>query len=277
MTKGGKQVIKNMSFELGPSSPTAVIGPSAAGKSTLLGALTGCSPATHGQVIWRGADLYSHYEQLRFQAGLVPQSDIQHPQLSVRQGRSYAAMLRLPPDATAAEWSQCIQHVVAPMRRPATALPRRTHFGPRPRAGALWLPGLPAGLRQPLPRHAAPDAAGLGGLSRVVPGDDGPSLRLTANDEGVKDHQEALTRLTILIMAAALMGTAVTVRELGGSPSESMRSGSLPGSTCSARSPSPGTGCFGQGMLVTWPPLSGWHATVPPRATSGTGIVWNYR
>src|SRR3546814_140594 len=56
----------------------------------------------------------------------------------------------------------------------------------------------------------------LGGLSRVVPGSDGLGIARTANDAGVMDHQEALTRLTILIMAAALMGTAVTLRELGG-------------------------------------------------------------
>ena len=56
-----------------------MIGPSGAGKSTLLGALTGLQPATHGNVVWQGHDLYTHYDQLRFQIGLVPQQDIQHP------------------------------------------------------------------------------------------------------------------------------------------------------------------------------------------------------
>ncbi|MBM9459609.1 ATP-binding cassette domain-containing protein [Nocardioides sp. zg-536] len=100
---GGKRLIENISFKLEPRSLTAVIGPSGAGKSTLLGALTGLKPASHGRVIWQGHDLYQHYDQLRFQIGLVPQQDILHPQLKVRQGLKYAAQLRLPPDTGAAE------------------------------------------------------------------------------------------------------------------------------------------------------------------------------
>jgi ABC-type multidrug transport system ATPase subunit len=96
---------------LEPSSLTAVIGPSGAGKSTLLGALTGLRPATHGRVIWQGHDLYAHYDQLRFQIGLVPQQDIQHPQLKVKQALGYAAELRLPPDTTAQERMVRVQTV----------------------------------------------------------------------------------------------------------------------------------------------------------------------
>ena len=99
----GKQLLQNASFKLKPSSLTAVIGPSGAGKSTLLRALTGLRPATHGRVIWQGHDLYAHYDQLRFQIGLVPQQDIQHPQLKVRQALRFAAQLRLPPDTTRQE------------------------------------------------------------------------------------------------------------------------------------------------------------------------------
>lgn len=108
---GGKRLIENVSLQLAPSSLTAVIGPSGAGKSTLLGALTGLKPANHGRVIWQGHDLYAHYDQLRFQIGLVPQQDIQHPQLKVRQGLGYAARLRLPPDTTAPERDARVRHV----------------------------------------------------------------------------------------------------------------------------------------------------------------------
>lgn len=108
---GGKRLIENISFKLEPRSLTAVIGPSGAGKSTLLGALTGLKPASHGRVIWQGHDLYQHYDQLRFQIGLVPQQDILHPQLKVRQGLRFAAQLRLPPDTTAQEWDARVNHV----------------------------------------------------------------------------------------------------------------------------------------------------------------------
>lgn len=99
----GKVLLDHVAFQLDPSSLTAVIGPSGAGKSTLLGALTGLRPATHGRVIWQGHDLYTHYDQLRFQIGLVPQQDIQHPQLKVKEALGYAAELRLPPDTTRQE------------------------------------------------------------------------------------------------------------------------------------------------------------------------------
>ncbi len=107
----GRQLLQHASFQLKPSSLTAVIGPSGAGKSTLLGALTGLRPATHGRVIWQGHDLYAHYDQLRFQIGLVPQQDIQHPQLKVRQALRYAAQLRLPPDTTRLEQEARVQQV----------------------------------------------------------------------------------------------------------------------------------------------------------------------
>lgn len=109
---GGKRLLEEVSFALPPRSLTAVIGPSGAGKSTLLGALTGLRPARHGRVMWQGHDLYAHYDQLRFQVGLVPQADILHPQLTVQQGLGYAARLRLPPDTSAAE-AQTRVHQVA--------------------------------------------------------------------------------------------------------------------------------------------------------------------
>ncbi len=107
----GRQLLQNASFQLKPSSLTAVIGPSGAGKSTMLGALTGLRPATYGQVIWQGHDLYAHYDQLRFQIGLVPQQDIQHPQLKVRQALRYAAELRLPPDTSRPEQEARVHQV----------------------------------------------------------------------------------------------------------------------------------------------------------------------
>ena len=128
----GKQLLQNASFKLEPSSLTAVIGPSGAGKSTLLGALTGLRPATHGRVIWQGHDLYAHYDQLRFQIGLVPQQDIQHPQLKVRQALRFAAQLRLPPDTTRQEQDARVQTG----RRPAPADARASTTGSAPSSPA---------------------------------------------------------------------------------------------------------------------------------------------
>ncbi|GAA1106087.1 ATP transporter ATP-binding protein/permease [Nocardioides dubius] len=393
VVKGGRRLLDGMSFELGPSSLTAVIGPSGAGKSTLLGALTGSSPATHGQVLWQGSDLYTHYEQLRFQIGLVPQQDIQHPQLTVRQGLSYAAMLRLPPDTAAAERAQRVETVVGQMQlqrqvdnrigtqlsggqkkrvsiatelltappllfldEPTSGLDpgldrdvmhllrgladegrvvmvvthsvlaldvcdnvlvlapggRRAYFGPP--AGVLehfgcrdypavfdllddpdlWqrippppasvetgrLPAVNAPVAQPplqslgrqlwtlVRRNLAVTVSDkmllamlllmplvLGALSRVVQGDAGLSLLSTAGESDAVSHREALQRLTILIVAAALMGTAVTIRELVKERPIFQREyavGLSPGMYLVSKVLVLGTACFAQGVVVTW-------------------------
>jgi len=398
VVKGNRRLLDGMSFELAPSSLTAVIGPSGAGKSTLLGALTGASPATHGRVIWQGTDLYTHYEQLRFQIGLVPQQDIQHPQLTVRQGLTYASMLRLPPDTRAAERAQRVDRVVAQMQlerqvdnrigtqlsggqkkrvsiatelltappllfldEPTSGLDpgldrdvmhllrdladegrvvmvvthsvlaldvcdnvlvlapggRRAYFGPPQGVLAhfgckdypevfdlldepdLWrrippppasvetgrLPAVNAPVAQPpvqslsrqlwtlVRRNLAVTVADrmllamlvlmplvLGALSRVVQGDDGLSILGTADDAGSLDHREALQRLTILIVAAALMGTAVTIRELVKERAIFQREyavGLSPGAYLASKVVVLGTACFAQGLVVTWIAMAG--------------------
>ncbi|GAB3198732.1 hypothetical protein GCM10027062_13720 [Nocardioides hungaricus] len=114
--RNGRRLIDGIGFSVDAGTLTAVIGPSGAGKSTLLGALTGLRPATSGRVRWRGQDLYAGYEQLRFQVGLVPQQDIQHGQLRVRDALMFAAELRLPPDTARAEREERVQQVAAQLQ-----------------------------------------------------------------------------------------------------------------------------------------------------------------
>lgn len=97
-TPAGQILLDDVSLALGGRSFLGVVGPSGAGKSTLLGALTGFNPATEGRVIFGGHDLYAEYEDLGQRIGFVPQDDILHPELTVRQALEYAAELRFPPD-----------------------------------------------------------------------------------------------------------------------------------------------------------------------------------
>ena len=389
----GKRLLDGVSFELGPSSLTAVIGPSGAGKSTLLGALTGLRPATHGNVGWQGHDLYTHYDQLRFQIGLVPQQDIQHPQLTVRQGLSYAAELRLPPDTTRDERARRVSQVVGQLQlerqadnrigtqlsggqrkrvsiatelltappllfldEPTSGLDpgldrdvmhqlrtladegrvvvvvthsvlaldvcdnvvvlapggRLAYFGPpdgvlghfgcrdypevfdlldepdlwrripppvTPHLDTARLPpanaAVPPPVRQSMTRqlstltrrNLAVTMADklllamlvvlpvvLGGLSRVVQGDAGLSLERARTDEGVLTSGEALQRLTILVVAAALMGVAITIRELVKERAIFQREyavGLSPGTYLTSKIVVLGTAAFLQGVVVT--------------------------
>ncbi|GAB3755867.1 ATP-binding cassette domain-containing protein [Yimella radicis] len=94
----GKKLLDDISFALEGSSLLAVIGPSGAGKSTLLKALTGSQQATEGEVYYDGRDLYENFDDLRHRIGVVPQDDVVHRQLTVKQALRFAAELRFPDD-----------------------------------------------------------------------------------------------------------------------------------------------------------------------------------
>ena len=79
------------------------MGPSGAGKSTLLKALTGEQKAQEGQVLFDGLDVYEHYPVMRNKIGVVPQNDVIHSALTVRQTLEYAAELRFAKDVSKKE------------------------------------------------------------------------------------------------------------------------------------------------------------------------------
>jgi ABC-type multidrug transport system ATPase subunit len=117
----GKVLLDHMSFPLGERCLLGVIGPSGAGKSTLLGALTGTAPATEGEVLYDGRDLYKSYAELRHRIGLVPQENILHTQLTVRRALEFAARLRFPKDTSKQERKRRIDEVLAELSLTAHA------------------------------------------------------------------------------------------------------------------------------------------------------------
>ena len=100
---GDRLLLNDVSFSLGPRTLTAIVGPSGAGKSTLLGVLTGRTKPISGQIFIGGIDLHTQFQSLSRQIGSVPQADILHTRLTVRQALNYGAQLRLPNDTTKAE------------------------------------------------------------------------------------------------------------------------------------------------------------------------------
>ncbi|HYO41322.1 MAG TPA: ABC transporter ATP-binding protein, partial [Nocardioidaceae bacterium] len=125
LTKNGRRLLDRVGFNLRERNLLAVVGPSGAGKSTLLGALTGFRPANTGTVDYAGRDLYHDYAELRQRIGLVPQDDILHPQLTVRTALRYAAQLRFPAEASAAERQRRIEEVLAQLGLDGTVAEQR--------------------------------------------------------------------------------------------------------------------------------------------------------
>lgn len=109
---GDKPLLQDVSFNLGPRTLTAIFGPSGAGKSTLLGVLTGRTKPSQGQIVIGGIDLHTQFQSLSRQIGSVPQADILHTRLTVRQALTYGAKLRLPNDTTKEERDQRVNDVM---------------------------------------------------------------------------------------------------------------------------------------------------------------------
>ncbi|TWE09436.1 FHA domain-containing protein [Rudaeicoccus suwonensis] len=110
---GGKKLLDDVSFALEGSSLLAIIGPSGAGKSTMLKALIGSQPATEGEVYYDGRDLYKNFQDLRHRIGVVPQDDVVHRQLTVRQALRFAAELRFPDDLDKELRNKRVEEVMA--------------------------------------------------------------------------------------------------------------------------------------------------------------------
>ncbi|MGP4113765.1 FHA domain-containing protein [Streptomyces sp. 4N509B] len=113
---GQLTILNDVSFGVPEKSLIGVIGPSGSGKSTLLRALTGYRPATYGEVLYDHRNLYTHFAELRHRIGLVPQDDILHTALPVRQALRLAAQLRFPGDVGEAERNNRVEEVLAELK-----------------------------------------------------------------------------------------------------------------------------------------------------------------
>jgi ABC transport system ATP-binding/permease protein len=93
---GSSFILQDVSLVVEPGQFVGILGPSGSGKSTLLNALSGLRPADSGRVLVDDIDFYSSLNQLRQLFGYVPQDDIVHGELTVREALTFSARLRLP-------------------------------------------------------------------------------------------------------------------------------------------------------------------------------------
>lgn len=89
-----------------------ILGTSGAGKSTLIKAIVGVDPASYGTIMLDGKDVYAEFDSLRHRIGYVPQDDILHPTLTIRETLRFAARLRLPEGVTPDEREQRVDQVL---------------------------------------------------------------------------------------------------------------------------------------------------------------------
>jgi len=92
----GRRLLERVSLTVFPTEFVGLMGPSGAGKTTLMNALNGYTRPSSGQVLLNGHDLYASYAQFASYLGYVPQDDIIHRELTVGEALYYTARLRLP-------------------------------------------------------------------------------------------------------------------------------------------------------------------------------------
>ena len=108
----GRVLLDGVGFSLEERSFLAIVGTSGSGKTTLLNALTGFRAADEGDVLYGGRDLYADYDELRGRIGFVPQQDIVHGALTVREALGFAAELRFPEDVSTEERVARVDEVI---------------------------------------------------------------------------------------------------------------------------------------------------------------------
>jgi ABC-type multidrug transport system ATPase subunit/ABC-type multidrug transport system permease subunit len=108
----GKEILAPTSLGIAPGEFVAIIGESGAGKTTLLKALAGVTVPTRGAVLVNGEAVRGRLSDL----GYLPQDEIVHPNLTVRESLRYSARLRLPSDAPADETDATVQRVASELQ-----------------------------------------------------------------------------------------------------------------------------------------------------------------
>jgi len=111
-----KLLLDDLSLVVKPKELIGLLGPSGAGKTTLMNALNGFVKPTSGKVLYNGVDLYQNLDAMKSTIGYVPQEDIMHRQLSVRHCLYYAAKLRLSDDTSDDEINRRVEEMLETLK-----------------------------------------------------------------------------------------------------------------------------------------------------------------
>ena len=85
--------VNDVSFRVESGQILGFLGPNGAGKTTTMRILTGCIPATEGQAIVAGYDLFEQPVEAKRRTGYLPETPPLYPDMTVREYLSFAARI----------------------------------------------------------------------------------------------------------------------------------------------------------------------------------------
>jgi ABC-type multidrug transport system ATPase subunit len=104
-----REVLHNVTGSVGPGMLLAIMGPSGAGKTTLIQILCGREKPSQGSVTLNGHPMS---KAGRRAIGYVTQEDVLFSNLTVRETLQYAALLRLPASYARSMKLKRVEHVI---------------------------------------------------------------------------------------------------------------------------------------------------------------------
>lgn len=212
----GRTILQPTSLTIAPGEFVALIGASGSGKTTLLKSLAGVRSPDGGQALLGGDPI----ELRSTEVGYVPQSDVLHDRLTVRETLLYTARLRLPSDTRRSECVDAVEAVLDELRLGdhAETPINRLSGGQRKRVSCgVELIGKPTMLL----------------LDEPTSGLDPPlERRLMMTLQGLAESGRGIVVVTHATSSLALCSTVAVMGEGGnllftGSPSESLESFSV--------------------------------------------------
>ena len=91
---GGRQAVRNVSFEVKKGEIVGFLGPNGAGKTTTMKMLTGCMAPSQGKAFLDGIDLSLNSRTAKKKLGYLPETPPLYPDMYVEGFLKYAALLK---------------------------------------------------------------------------------------------------------------------------------------------------------------------------------------
>ena len=106
-----KVLLQDIDMKIYPGEMVLILGGSGAGKTTFINAVMGYEKAK-GQIMSGDVNVYTHYDEMKFKIGFVPQQDLLRLEDTVYSTLENAAEMKLPVSMPAAERKERIETVL---------------------------------------------------------------------------------------------------------------------------------------------------------------------